>query len=121
MQSGRDWGPRLDGVLHNAGLLGDVCPMSEQNPQVWQDVMQVNVNATFMLTQAPVSYTHLEGDRKHKQVAVDGYRTRYPGGVHCWMHSERRSDTQFGWHRRIHILSHERYMGQDVFYVPENT
>ena len=23
--------PRLDGVLHNAGLLGDVCPMSEQN------------------------------------------------------------------------------------------
>ena len=44
--------PRLDGVLHNAGLLGDVCPMSEQNPQVWQDVMQVNVNATFLLTQA---------------------------------------------------------------------
>lgn len=28
--------PRLDGVLHNAGLLGDVCPMSEQDPQVWQ-------------------------------------------------------------------------------------
>ncbi|SPX10422.1 putative short chain dehydrogenase [Escherichia coli] len=24
-------------VLHNAGLLGDVCPMSEQNPQVWQE------------------------------------------------------------------------------------
>ncbi|WP_213132606.1 YciK family oxidoreductase [Citrobacter sp. FP75] len=44
--------PRLDGVLHNAGLLGEICPMSEQNPQVWQDVMQVNVNATFMLTQA---------------------------------------------------------------------
>lgn len=44
--------PRLDGVLHNAGLLGDICPMSEQNPQIWQDVMQVNVNATFMLTQA---------------------------------------------------------------------
>ena len=40
------------GVLHNAGLLGDVCPMSEQNPQVWQDVIQVNVNATFMLTRA---------------------------------------------------------------------
>lgn len=44
--------PRLDGVLHNAGLLGEICPMSEQDPQVWQDVMQVNVNATFMLTQA---------------------------------------------------------------------
>ncbi|WP_054178489.1 YciK family oxidoreductase [Trabulsiella odontotermitis] len=44
--------PRLDGVLHNAGLLGDVAPMAEQRPKVWQQVMQVNVNATFMLTQA---------------------------------------------------------------------
>jgi NAD(P)-dependent dehydrogenase (short-subunit alcohol dehydrogenase family) len=42
----------LDGVLHNAGLLGDICPMSEQDPAVWNDVMQVNVNATFYLTQA---------------------------------------------------------------------
>ena len=44
--------PRLDGVLHNAGLLGDVCPMVQQKPEVWQQVMQVNVNGTFMLTQA---------------------------------------------------------------------
>lgn len=44
--------PRLDGVLHNAGLLGDVVPMDQQKPDVWQDVMQVNVNGTFMLTQA---------------------------------------------------------------------
>ncbi|UMX57495.1 YciK family oxidoreductase [Escherichia coli] len=42
----------LDGVLHNAGLLGDICPMEEQKPEVWQQVMQVNVNGTFMLTQA---------------------------------------------------------------------
>ncbi|CNH09196.1 YciK family oxidoreductase [Yersinia pekkanenii] len=42
----------LDGVLHNAGLLGDIAPMSKQNIAVWQEVMQVNVNATFMLTQA---------------------------------------------------------------------
>ncbi|MDD7995788.1 YciK family oxidoreductase [Kosakonia radicincitans] len=44
--------PRLDGVLHNAGLLGDVCLMSEQDPATWDAVMQVNVNATFYLTQA---------------------------------------------------------------------
>ena len=44
--------PRLDDVLHNAGLLGDVVPMAEQDPDVWQQVMQVNVNGTFMLTQA---------------------------------------------------------------------
>ncbi|MFG0515453.1 YciK family oxidoreductase [Kluyvera intermedia] len=44
--------PRLDGILHNAGLLGDVVSMMEQDPDVWQQVMQVNVNGTFMLTQA---------------------------------------------------------------------
>lgn len=42
----------LDGVLHNAGLLGEVVPMDQQKPDIWQTVMQVNVNATFMLTQA---------------------------------------------------------------------
>ena len=44
--------PHLDGVLHNAGLLGDVVPMDQQDPTVWQQVIQVNVNGTFMLTQA---------------------------------------------------------------------
>lgn len=44
--------PRLDGVLHNAGALGEICPMSEQTPERWLEVMQVNVNATFFLTQA---------------------------------------------------------------------
>lgn len=42
----------LDGVLHNAGLLGVVAPIAEQPAALWHDVMQVNVNATFMLTQA---------------------------------------------------------------------
>ncbi|KPD02749.1 YciK family oxidoreductase [Moellerella wisconsensis] len=44
--------PCLDGVLHNAGLLGIVAPISEQPAELWHQVMQVNVNATFMLTQA---------------------------------------------------------------------
>ncbi|PLR33121.1 YciK family oxidoreductase [Chimaeribacter coloradensis] len=44
--------PRLDGVLHNAGLLGDIVPMAQQDITQWHQVMQVNVNATFMLTQA---------------------------------------------------------------------
>ncbi len=44
--------PRLDGVLHNAGLLGDIAPMAELSMTMWNEVMQVNVNATFMLTQA---------------------------------------------------------------------
>jgi NAD(P)-dependent dehydrogenase (short-subunit alcohol dehydrogenase family) len=44
--------PRLDGVLQNAGLLGDIAPMAELSMTMWNEVMQVNVNATFMLTQA---------------------------------------------------------------------
>lgn len=47
-----EWVPRLDGVLHNAGLLSEIVPVSEIKLQDWHDVMQVNVNATFMLTQS---------------------------------------------------------------------
>ena len=39
-------------MLHNAGLLGDIAPMADLSMTMWQEVMQVNVNATFMLTQA---------------------------------------------------------------------
>lgn len=44
--------PHLDGLLNNAGLLGEIKPIAEQDPGLWRDVMQVNVNAQFMLTQA---------------------------------------------------------------------
>ncbi|CAM3702649.1 YciK family oxidoreductase [Parendozoicomonas haliclonae] len=41
---------RLDGLLHNAGLLGRLGPLFQYDPDTWQQVMQVNVNAEFMLT-----------------------------------------------------------------------
>ncbi|ALV92131.1 MULTISPECIES: YciK family oxidoreductase [Pantoea] len=44
--------PRLDGVLHNAGILGEIIPLAELNPAVWREVMQINLDATFYLTQA---------------------------------------------------------------------
>ena len=44
--------PRLDGVLHNAGVLGEIAPMSEQSPAIWQQVMRINIDGTFFLTQA---------------------------------------------------------------------
>lgn len=44
--------PRLDGVLHNAGILGEIVPLAELDPQIWQQVMQINLDATFFLTQA---------------------------------------------------------------------
>jgi NAD(P)-dependent dehydrogenase (short-subunit alcohol dehydrogenase family) len=43
---------KLDGLLHNASLLGDRKPIAQTNSQEWADVMSVNVNAAFMLSQA---------------------------------------------------------------------
>ncbi len=43
---------RLDGLLNNAGILGDLSPIENQNIETWYKVQQINVNATFMLTQA---------------------------------------------------------------------
>jgi NAD(P)-dependent dehydrogenase (short-subunit alcohol dehydrogenase family) len=42
--------PCLDGLLHNAALLGDMRPIENAGLASWQDVMQVNVNAQFALT-----------------------------------------------------------------------
>ncbi|TDG13510.1 YciK family oxidoreductase [Seongchinamella unica] len=41
---------QLDGLLHNASLLGERCPIENASYQAWQEVLQVNVNAQFALT-----------------------------------------------------------------------
>jgi NAD(P)-dependent dehydrogenase (short-subunit alcohol dehydrogenase family) len=41
---------RVDGLLHNAGILGDLSPIEHYNIGVWQRVMHVNLNAPFILT-----------------------------------------------------------------------
>ncbi|UUO21811.1 YciK family oxidoreductase [Colwellia sp. M166] len=43
---------QLDGALLNASMLGELTPFNQIHQQIWQDVMQVNVNAQFLLTQA---------------------------------------------------------------------
>lgn len=43
---------QLDGLLNNVGILGSLTPFETQNVETWYKVQQVNVNATFMLTQA---------------------------------------------------------------------
>lgn len=40
----------LDGILHNAGLLGERRPIESAGYTSWLEVMQVNVNAQFLLT-----------------------------------------------------------------------
>jgi len=43
---------RLDGVLHNAGILGDRVPLADYDLQTWDEVFAVNLRAPFALTQA---------------------------------------------------------------------
>ena len=42
----------LDGLIHNAALLGARTPIEFYPEQDWKDLMQVNVNAVFQLTQS---------------------------------------------------------------------
>lgn len=41
---------RLDGLLHNASIIGPRTPLDQLSGEDFMQVMQVNVNATFMLT-----------------------------------------------------------------------
>jgi NAD(P)-dependent dehydrogenase (short-subunit alcohol dehydrogenase family) len=53
---------QLDGALLNASILGELTPFNQINQQTWQDVMQVNVNAQFLLAQALIPVL-LKADR----------------------------------------------------------
>ncbi|OUY07790.1 YciK family oxidoreductase [Acinetobacter populi] len=43
---------RLDGILHNAGILGERVALANYPVEVWDEVMDVNLRAPFALTQA---------------------------------------------------------------------
>jgi NAD(P)-dependent dehydrogenase (short-subunit alcohol dehydrogenase family) len=43
---------KLDGVLHNAGMLGVLSPFEHIDLETWQDIMQVNVTAAMLMSQA---------------------------------------------------------------------
>lgn len=51
--------PHLDGLLHNAALLGDRRPIQSAGYDSWREVMQVNVNAQFLLTRYLLPLLHL--------------------------------------------------------------
>lgn len=41
---------RLDGLLHNAGMLGELAPIEHYDVTLWQRVLHVNLTAAFILT-----------------------------------------------------------------------
>jgi len=42
----------LDGLLHNASILGSLTPLGQYDLEKWSKVMQVNLNAPYLLTRA---------------------------------------------------------------------
>lgn len=53
---------RLDGLLHNAGILGLLTPLANYDPDTWLRVIQVNLHAPFLLTQALLPLLELSND-----------------------------------------------------------
>ena len=45
---------QLDGLLHNAAILGDRSPVELYDPEVWNKVMHVNATAPFLLSRAMI-------------------------------------------------------------------
>lgn len=57
----REFG-RLDGLLHNAGIVGPRTPIEQLSGDHFMRVMQVNVNAAFMLTSTLLPLLRLSED-----------------------------------------------------------
>lgn len=57
----REFG-RLDGLLHNAGIVGQITPIEQLSGDHFMRVMQVNVNAAFMLTSTLLPLLKLSED-----------------------------------------------------------
>ncbi|MDW6001315.1 YciK family oxidoreductase [Vibrio mangrovi] len=63
-QTIRDQFGHLDGVLHNASLLGTLCPFEQIELSTYDDVMQVNVRSQLMMTQALLPLLHQSDDAR---------------------------------------------------------
>jgi NAD(P)-dependent dehydrogenase (short-subunit alcohol dehydrogenase family) len=53
---------KLDGLLHNAAILGDRSTVELYNPEKWAKVMQVNSMSPFLLSRAMIPLLRKSGD-----------------------------------------------------------
>lgn len=53
---------RLDGLVHNAGILGTLAPIEHYDVPTWCRVLQVNLTAAFALTQVLLPTLHASQD-----------------------------------------------------------
>ncbi|WP_428087375.1 YciK family oxidoreductase [Candidatus Thioglobus sp.] len=53
---------KLDGLIHNAGIIGTMMPIEQYDLKLWYSTMQINVNAPFMLTQCLIPALNKSAD-----------------------------------------------------------
>lgn len=53
---------RLDGLLHNATLFEGLTPLANYDVQLWYRILQVNLNAPFLLTQVLLALLNRSAD-----------------------------------------------------------
>lgn len=53
---------RLDGLLHNAALFEGLTPIANYDVELWYRILQVNLNAPFLLTQAMLGVLNRAAD-----------------------------------------------------------
>jgi NAD(P)-dependent dehydrogenase (short-subunit alcohol dehydrogenase family) len=53
---------RLDGLLHNAALFAGLTPIANYDIELWYRILQVNLNAPFLLTQAVLGLLNRSAD-----------------------------------------------------------
>ncbi|MBE8214756.1 MAG: YciK family oxidoreductase [Endozoicomonadaceae bacterium] len=71
---------QLNGLVHNASLLGQLGPMSQYQPTLWDAVMQVNVTAQFFLTKALIAL--LRAQKNSAIIFTSSGVTRDQGRAH---------------------------------------
>lgn len=69
---------KLDSLFNNAGWLGASMPLEQYDIELWYKVMQVNLNAPFMLTQACIPLLK-KSDRATIVFNADDRQTAYWG------------------------------------------
>lgn len=67
---------KVDGLLHNAAELGERTPINNYSADSWTRVMQVNVNAPFMLTKALLPVLE---KANHASIVFTGSSVGYEG------------------------------------------
>ena len=82
---------KLDGLFNNAGWLGASTPIQQYDVNLWYRVLQINLNATFMLTQACIPLLNHENTCSIV-FTLDNKNTAYWGaygvskaGLRCFM------------------------------------